>query len=101
MSRLNRILNWPELAQQSVWNVADLAQRCSVSVRRLEQHFLETFGQSPKAWMNTQRQKQAVKFLSGGASVKETAISVGYAHASTFSREFKKCTGQWPRNSAK
>ncbi len=99
-SHLDRIQNWLDLAQKANWSVTTLAKRSGVSVRTLERHFLEAFGKSPKAWMTTRRLKQAVEFL-GRAPVKEVAFLVGYAHPSTFSREFKRHASQCPHDLAK
>jgi AraC-like DNA-binding protein len=82
--------NWPELAQQANWSVSKLAIKCGVSIRTLEQYFLKIMGKPPKTWMAEQRQFQAIKLLSSGCSVKETAIELGYQHPQHFSREFKK-----------
>jgi AraC-like DNA-binding protein len=94
--KLNHDQDWLELAREANWSVSKLAKRCNVSLRTLERHFLKTTGKTPKAWLVEYRQKQAVKFLDNGSSVKETASLVGYRHATTFAREFKKLSGQCP-----
>jgi AraC-like DNA-binding protein len=53
-------------------------------------------GKGPKAWFAEQRQHRAVELLRDGSSVKETATSLGYKQASTFSREFMKHSGRYP-----
>lgn len=95
-SRLNQIQDWLPLAQHANWSVTRLAKLCKVSVRTIERHFLKTIGKAPKAWMTEQRQMQAVKHLRNGSLVKETASLLGYRHAATFTREFKKIYGQNP-----
>ena len=100
-TKLKQIQDWTPLARQAEWTVSKLAKLCGVSVRTLERHFLKSFGQSPEAWMTKQKHKQAAELLHDQSSVKETASLVGYAHATTFAREFKKQTGLCPHVLAK
>ncbi len=93
---LQRINNWPELAERAHWNVAELADHCRVSVRTLERHFWKTFGLSPHDWMRKVRLEQAVTDLLNGAAVKRAANKAGYPHAHHFSRDFKKHFGRSP-----
>lgn len=95
-TKLRNIQNWPELAQQANWSVANLAKRCGVSARALERYFHQAHGESPKTWLAKQRHQRAVELLRDGSSVKETATEIGYRHPSTFAREFKKLTGRCP-----
>jgi AraC-like DNA-binding protein len=95
--RLTQIQHLPELARQAKWSVTRLAKSSGVSVRTLERHFRETYGETPKAWLVEQRHKQALKLLRAGASVKEAAARIGYRHATTFAREFKKFFGEYPQ----
>jgi transcriptional regulator GlxA family with amidase domain len=95
--------NWLALAQQANWSVTKLAALCSVSVRTLERNFQQIYGKPPKSWLIEQRIRNATEFLRDGSSVKETAAIMGYRHASTFTREFKKSfghTGQCPHDLA-
>jgi len=93
---LHNIYDWPYRAQQANWCVSTLAKSCGVSVRTLERYFLHTFNQSPKNWLTAHRQKRAAELLHDHTTVKETASLIGYTHPSTFTREFKKQTGQCP-----
>jgi AraC-like DNA-binding protein len=94
--RLNTEQDWLKLGQQANWSVAGVAKLCGSSVRMLQRHFHQTFGESPKTWLKAQRQKKAKELLRDHTTVKETASLVGYANASTFAREFKKQSGQCP-----
>jgi AraC-like DNA-binding protein len=89
-TKLNHIQNWEELIQEAKWQVSTLAKLCGVSERTLRRYIQDNWQQQPKAWMTIQRQKQAIKLLMNGSSVKETAESLGYQNPETFSREFKK-----------
>ncbi|MGN6556310.1 MAG: helix-turn-helix transcriptional regulator [Verrucomicrobiota bacterium] len=94
-TRLQRIQNWPELAELAKWSVTGLAKRCGLSKRALQRHFQNNVGKPPKAWLLEARQKRAIKLLET-LSVKETAAALGYRHATHFSREFKKYWGYSP-----
>lgn len=73
-----------------------MAGHCGVSGRTLCRHFLEHHGKTTSAWLVEQRLRRAGKLLRSGAPVKEVASRLGYRHANTFSREFKKFWGQSP-----
>ena len=100
-TKLNRVENRLELAKEVSWSVRNLAKCCSVSVRVLELHFRRQTGKTPKEWLIEQRQKQAMKLLSKGFSVKETAICLGFKHPQHFSRQFKNHWGFRPTQSVK
>jgi AraC family transcriptional regulator len=94
--RLATINNWPELAAQAHWNVAELADLCGVSVKTLERHFLNTFGKPPHEWMHELRLEQVATGLQNGEAVKLAANKAGYGHPSHCSRDFKKHFGRSP-----
>lgn len=96
MSRLDRIQNWPELAQLSDCNAAALSQRCGVSVRTLERHFCEKMGQPPKHWLAAQRQRRATQLLNQRLLLKEVAFQLGYKYPAHFTRDFKSHWGCSP-----
>ena len=95
--RLKPDQDWLPLAEQAKWSVSKLAKLTRVSTRTLERHFLRTIDKTPKVWLTEQRQKQALKLLCDGTSVKAAASVLGYRHASTFTREFKKLSGTCPK----
>lgn len=99
-STINHVQDWLPLARHANWSVARLARLCKVSPRTLTRHFPKTHGMSPKAWLTEQRQKQAIDLLRDGTSVKEAASLLGYHHASSFAREFKKHSGRCPHTLA-
>jgi len=95
-SRLHQIQNSPELAQTAGWSAATQVKNSGVLVVTLERYIREDMSKSPKVWIAEQRQHRAVELLRDGRWVKETATSLGYKHASTFSREFMKHSDHYP-----
>src|SRR4051794_31383986 len=95
-SRLNRIGDWDGLARQANYQVAALAEACSVDPRQLGRFFLSTLKMTPGEWLERLRQQDALLFLGTGALAKEAAGKAKYAHASSFSRAFKKIHGFSP-----
>jgi AraC-like DNA-binding protein len=95
-TKLNHVQDWLKMAKQANWSVSKLSKTFNVTPRTLERFFIREMGKTPKAWLLEQRQKQAVELLCDGTSVKEAASLLGYQHASTFTREFKKSSGQCP-----
>ena len=98
---LCQIQNWPELARESGWHTAILAEKCGVSTRTLERFFQETEGMSPKKWLTGERLRQGKELLQKGLAVKEVAYSVGYKHPTHFSRGFKIQWGCCPTTASK
>jgi transcriptional regulator GlxA family with amidase domain len=95
-SFLNHLPWLPALAEQSKWSASALAKQCGVSMRTLERHFLKHLGKSPKAWLNEQRQLQAIKLLRAGSPVKAVAGAMHYKHPNHLSKDFKKFWGVCP-----
>ncbi len=95
-SPLKDIKNWPELAHEVKWSATTLAKRFGVSGETLRKHFLKQFGQTPKSWLATERHRQALKLLSDGSSIKQTASSLGYKQQTNFTRQFKGRFGICP-----
>jgi AraC-like DNA-binding protein len=95
-ARLTDVQDWGTLAREANWSVAALAKRLSVSTETLRQYFLKHQGKPPRAWLLRERQRQAVRLLNGGLSVKQTALSLGYKQQTNFCRWFKKQRGHCP-----
>jgi transcriptional regulator GlxA family with amidase domain len=95
--KLNTEQDWRELARQAEWSVATLATLCGVSTRTMERHLLKSERMAPKAWLSEQRFMRAKELLVRGMSVKEVASAIGYRHATSFAREFKKLYNHPPR----
>ena len=95
-ARLAKIQDWTKLARQANWSVSKMAEHCGISENTLRRYFRQQFGQTPNQWITDQRFKRAVELIKDGSSIKETASLLGFQHAQTFSREFKKFWGQCP-----
>jgi AraC family transcriptional activator FtrA len=95
-TKLKNIENWDELAEQAKWSASILAKKCGVSVRTLHRHFRKTTGESTKTLLEEKRQKNAIKLLENGFSIKETAAFLGYKQPNNFTRYYKSQTGISP-----
>ncbi len=99
-SHLAGVREWRALARAAGYRSRSLARRCHVSPRQLERFFEDTFGQSPQAWLDTLRLKQAAELLQEGKPVKEVAYELGFCHPSHFIRKFKALYRLTPMNFA-
>jgi AraC-like DNA-binding protein len=96
-SRLNRVNNWGQLAEESNYSVNELARRCNTSPRHLERYFLQVKNQSPHEWLNERRQENALKLLKETSCLaKEAVWQLVYKQAGPFSPEFKRYHGLSP-----
>jgi len=79
---------------------ADLARHLCMSPRNLELQLAQE-GTSYKALLNRARENLARSYLQQGKySIKEIAFLLGFADAATFTRAFRRWTGQPPRRFA-
>lgn len=99
MSRLDRIQNWPELAQKCGWCAKTLANECGVSLRTLERYFCGNMSRPPKTWLVEQRQRRAAEIVNQRLPLKVTAFQLGYKYPAHFTRDFKShwgcCPSSW------
>jgi AraC-like DNA-binding protein len=95
-TKLKNIHDWPKLAAEARWSVTRLAKLCSVSTDTLRRHFLITTGKSPRQWLATERQRQALALLRDGSSIKEAANWLAYKQQTNFTRKFKEHWGICP-----
>jgi len=95
-SRLDRIREWEELATNSEFSAAKMAETCGISTRQLRWYFRECRGRQLKKWLDDLRAQAAVERLRRGESVKSIAIELGFKQRSHFSKFFKRVTGHAP-----
>lgn len=82
------------------YDVARLAANVVISSRRLRQYFRERYGICPRCWLNRLRLQDAIRLLQGGASTKETAITLGLKDTSYFCELFRVGLGCPPQEFA-
>ena len=91
-----RILSVMESRLGAALTAGELARLCSMSVPALEKTVFRYSGCGAMAYYNGLRMQKAVELLSAGASVKETALSLGFSNQNYFSATFKKWSGRAP-----
>lgn len=77
--------------------VSELAALCGISVRHLHRQFHALTGRTVADFVETTRIEQAKKMLEGQAyPIKAVAQACGFAHTNSFTRAFRRSTGQTP-----
>lgn len=94
----NYILILTEMKKQLNKNLslADLAQRCSMSVSLIEKSVYKHENCGAMALFNSLKMQAAAQLIIEGASIKEAALSIGFPNQSYFSDRFKKWAGKSP-----
>jgi len=78
--------------------LADLASRLGCGYSKFRKDFRAQTGLSPGEYRIRRRIERARELLNNGTfSVKEIAFRLGYPDVQAFSRQFRRCTGQSPR----
>ena len=85
------------LARQFDYCRNALAAHLGMTERNLTRLFQRQFQCAPKVWLVGRRMTEATRLLTEGWSAKETADALGFHHASSFTREFKRHFGCVPR----
>lgn len=83
------------------FNLAVLAEECSVSESKLYKEFKEIFGISFSEYLENERIKKACELLRENIQVKEIANLTGYSSDISFRRAFKRVIGLAPSYYAK
>ena len=91
-----RILSAMESNMGEPLDTAALARLCNMSVPALEKTVRRYSGCGAMAHDNALRMQRAAEMLAQGASVKETALSLGFSNQNYFSACFKKWSGKTP-----
>jgi AraC-like DNA-binding protein len=85
------------LDENTSQTIAELANRCNLSVSRLSHLFRAHAGLSLRRFRYHRRFEQAKKMLTTtDMSIKEIAYLLGYRHSSSFVRAFEVSAGQSP-----
>ena len=77
-------------------SLTQLGALTSRSPFHIARAFSKTFGLPPHAYLESVRVEQARELLKSGASVVDTALSVGYTDQSHFTHRFRRHTGITP-----
>jgi AraC family transcriptional activator FtrA len=93
-SRLDRITNWEDRAEQVGYRVTRLAREAEVTPRQLERYFRHCFGYGPSEWLEALRLRRAKDLRATGHSVKESALTAGYRDSSGLWRLFRRRVGR-------
>ncbi|HOO64374.1 MAG TPA: AraC family transcriptional regulator [Synergistaceae bacterium] len=74
----------------------ELAELCSLSPWHVQRLFLRRFGVTPGEYASMLRIRKSLEFLAQGRSCADTALDLGFADQSHFSRTFRKIMGVPP-----
>ena len=75
-----------------------MAARAGMSRAVFHRKFKQATSMAPIQFVKSMRLNNAAMKISGGMTVNEAALDVGYVSPSQFSREFKRMFGQSPRH---
>ncbi|NII10556.1 AraC family transcriptional regulator [Oleiagrimonas sp. C23AA] len=97
--QIRKAAEWIATHANQPMSIAQLADWVGMSVTSFHRHFKAVTGHAPLAYQRYIRLFHARQQLASGAgNVTSVAFAVGYANASQFSREYKKCFGVPPVN---
>ena len=83
--------------QYSSLSLEQLAALCHLSLSSFKRKFNETYGESPKKYLNRMKLEKAVSLLRKPKSrISEVAFEVGFESLATFNRSFKQQYGKSP-----
>ncbi len=77
-------------------SVSDIALLCNMSEINLKKTFSMYTGMGVMTYFNSMKINVAINLLKNGASVKETALNLGFLNQNYFSTVFKRMTGHSP-----
>src|SRR6266850_5477829 len=89
-TRLFRIQEWEQLAQEADFQPSKMAPLCGVSLRQLERFFKEHRHTTPSYWLRQLQCRLGKQLIAEGFSTKATAAELKFGSDSHFCREFKK-----------
>jgi transcriptional regulator GlxA family with amidase domain len=92
--RLNTITDWPALAKQAHYHVAELARVLGVSMRSFEDYFKVNRQVSPHAYLAQLRIREIQQRARPGEQGQAIHQQVASAHFSSFSRALRRDSGR-------
>ena len=96
-SRLDALPDLELLGRAAGFKVGALARSVGVSRESLRVYVQVRFHEAPKDWLARLRMREAQRLLSQGQLVKEITSTLGFQHATHFSRAFRRGCGSSPR----
>ncbi|WP_424831418.1 GlxA family transcriptional regulator [Ruegeria sp.] len=96
--RIARCIELMLANQEQPLSLADIGKRAGISVWQMRRLFLRELGRTPSTYYSELRLQRAREMLEHGrASLREIALSCGFADASAFGTAFKREYGITPR----
>ena len=95
-SSIEKIITYMRENYKKELSVSECARRANLSETHFRRLFKQHTGRSPKEFLISLRISEAKELLSRGASIKETALLVGWEDEFYFMRIFKKINGISP-----
>lgn len=97
---LKKALEYIQSTTDEVASINSFCQQTGVHERTLQRAFHETYGTTPKSYMQAFRLNNAYKVLSHGdadtTTVTNVAINLGYCHMSQFAADYRRLFGELP-----
>ena len=79
------------------WSLQALGEQLGAPARRLGRVFRQAYGVGLADYVQRERLERARRLIEGGASVTQAGFEVGYDHAASFSRAYRRAFGHAPR----
>lgn len=98
--RLQRIIDWEDLARRADFEPGKMAALCPTSLRSLERFFAQRFHKTPGEWTRELQCRLAQRLIAQGYSTKATALELKFTNEPHLCREFKKLFGVTPQTCA-
>lgn len=101
---LEKISDWPGLAQEAGYCSYRLANLLDLQEKTLRRYFQKKFGRPTRQQLELMRQKKIEEMAQAGMSEKEIAVELRFKYARNLSRRFKDVHGitmrVWLRSTA-
>ena len=96
---MENVTQFLQASPQTFFSVPDIADKFHVSVRTLNNRFVNVYGRTFYSWQMEQKLEMACQFLRNNPDItlKETAANFGFYDEFHLSRAFKKHFGIAPK----
>ncbi len=96
-NRIARVVHYIEEHFAETLDIDTIARYAGMSTSSLHDRFKQLTSMSPMQFVKQLRLHQARALLISGRQASEASYEVGYSSPSQFSRDFKRCFGELPR----